>query len=425
MESLLARIKRLEPSLKAWVTLDQESAMVAARTSEEELRRDGPHGLLHGVPVGLKDIFYTAGIKTTACSELYADFVPTYDATCVSRLKAAGAIALGKTVTTPYAASDPSPTVNPWDPEHTPGGSSSGSAVAVAARMCPAALGSQTVGSTLRPAAYNGIVGLKPTYGRISLLGVIALGWSLDTVGILARSTEDTALLLQAMAGHDPGDPASSTEPVPDYLGGLERLERPPHIGLVRDFFYERAQEGVRAHTDAIAQRLAKAGAVVDEIELPASFIDNEAAGNVTFKVEAAAVHEADFRAGPHRYPPLTRAMIEEGMEISAVEYAQSQRVRAEFRRDIKETLGKVDVLLTPSTPTPAPRDLTTTGEKHFQGPWTTAGLPSISLPSGLDGSGLPLGIQLVGTWYAEEGLLAAANWCERALGAVPAPPVG
>ena len=425
MESLLGRIQQLEPSLKAWVTLDQEAAMDAAQTSEREIHRNGPRGLLHGIPVGIKDIFYTAGVKTTACSDVYADFVPTYDAACVAKLKAEGAIVLGKTVTTPYAASDPSPTVNPWNPEHTPGGSSSGSTVAVAARMCPVALGSQTVGSTLRPAAYNGVVGLKPTYGRISLVGVIPLGWSLDTVGILARSTEDTALLLQAMASHDPYDPASSTEPVPDYRKGLDLLDHPPHIGLVRDFFYERAHEEVRAHTDTVAQRLAEAGAVIDEIELPASFTDNEAAGNVTFKVEAAAVHEVEFRAGPHRYPPLTRAMIEEGMEISSVEYARAQRTRAEFQRDIKETLRKVDVLLTPSTPTSAPRDLTTTGEKHFQGPWTTAGLPCISLPSGLDSSGLPLGIQLVGTWYAEARLLAIARWCEAALGPIPAPPVG
>ena len=425
MESLLGRIQQLEPSLKAWVTLDREAALDAAQASEKEILRNGPRGLLHGIPVGIKDIFYTAGIKTTACSDVYADFVPTYDATCVAKLKAEGAIVLGKTVTTPYAASDPSPTVNPWNPEHTPGGSSSGSSVAVAARMCPVALGSQTVGSTLRPAAYNGIVGLKPTYGRISLMGVIPLGWSLDTVGILARSTEDTAILLQAMAGHDPSDPTSSTEPVADYRKGLGLLDRPPHIGLVRDFFYERAHEGVRAHTDTIAQLLAQAGAVIDEMNLPASFIDNEAAGNVTFKVEAAAVHEVEFRAGPHRYPPLTRAMIKEGMEISAVAYAQAQRTRAEFRRDIKETLGKVDVLLTPSTPASAPRDLATTGEKHFQGPWTTAGLPCISLPSGLDSSGLSLGIQIVGTWYAEAILLAVAHWCEAALGPVPAPPVG
>ena len=167
MKSLLNRIEQLEPTLGAWVTLDGESAMEAAYLSEQIVSQNNQLGPLHGIPIGLKDIFYTEGIKTTACSELYKDFIPDYDASCVTKLKAAGAIILGKTVTTPYAASDPSPTINPWNPEHTPGGSSSGSSVAVAAQMCPLALGSQTVGSTVRPAAYNGIVGLEPTTGRL------------------------------------------------------------------------------------------------------------------------------------------------------------------------------------------------------------------------------------------------------------------
>ncbi len=425
MESLLGRIQKLEPALKAWVTLDSDTALDAAQLSEAALAQDGPIGPLHGVPISLKDIFYTAGIKTTACSQVYADFVPTYDATCLVRLKEAGAIALGKTVTTPYAASDPSPTVNPWNPEHTPGGSSSGSCVAVAARMCPAALGSQTVGSTLRPAAYNGIVGLKPTYGRISLRGVIPLGWSLDTVGVLARSVEDAALLLQVMAGHDPQDPASSTESVVDYMGGLHRLERPPRIGLVRDYFYSRAEQEVWTHTEAISKRLAEAGAQVEEVGLPESFEAHDAAGTLTFRVEAAAVHEAEFKAGPDRYPPLTRALIEDGMKTPAREYARAQRTRVEFRRDIQDAFRDVDVLLTPTTPSSAPRDLTTTGNRAFQGPWTTAGLPTVTIPSGLDSHGLPLGIQLVSPWFSEERLLGIARWCEETLGVTLSPPIG
>ena len=423
MESLLARVQRLEPSLTAWVTLDPEAALDAARVSEQALTQRGSLGPLHGIPVGLKDIFYTAGIKTTACSEVYANFVPTYDATCVARLKEAGALVLGKTVTTPYAASDPSPTINPWNPAHTPGGSSSGSSVAVATRMCPAALGSQTVGSTLRPAAYNGIVGLKPTFGRISLSGVIPLGWTLDTVGILVRSVEDAALMLQVMAGHDPHDPVSSTEPVPDYLEGLDRLTEAPRIGVARDFFYERAEEEVKDHTDNIVQRLARAGAKVEEVKLPESFKRHAAAGGLTFPVEAAAVHQEEFQAGPDRYPPLTRAQIERGMQITSVEYARAQRTRAEFRGAIQETLRGVDLILTPTIPSSAPRDLSTTGSPVFQGPWTTAGLPTISLPSGLDSAGLPLGIQLVGTWFAEAELLAAAKWCEATINVTLAPP--
>ena len=424
MESLLARIQKLEPSLKAWVTLNPEAALEAARESEQALAQTNPRGPLHGIPVGIKDIFYTAGVKTTACSHVYADFVPTYDATCVARLTEAGAIVLGKSVTTPYAASDPSTTISPWNPAHTPGGSSSGSSVAVATRMCPAALGSQTVGSTLRPAAYNGIVGLKPTYGRISVYGVIPLGWSLDTVGILVRSVEDAALLLQTMAGHDPNDPVSSYEPIPDYLPSLDRLKEAPRIGLARDFFYERAEEEVKTHTDEIAQRLARAGARVEEIRLPESFKRHAAAGGLTFQVEAATVHEEEFKAGPDRYPPITRGHIEQGMKTSGVEYVTAQRIRAEFRGAIQETLRNVDVLLTPTTPSSAPQDLSTTGSPMFQAPWTTAGLPTITLPSGLDSSGLPLGIQLVGTWFTEVGLLAAAKWCEATLDVTLAPPV-
>ena len=194
--SLLDRIDALEATLQAWVTIDQEEVLTTARQRERELDKSGPRGPIHGVPVGIKDIFYTAGMKTTACSRIYADFIPTYDATAVSRIKEAGGIILGKAVTTEFATADPPPTRNPWDLAHTPGGSSSGSSVAVATGMCPAALGSQTGGSTCRPAAYNGIVGLKPTYGRISRYGMVPVSWSLDTVGILVRTVEDAAIML-------------------------------------------------------------------------------------------------------------------------------------------------------------------------------------------------------------------------------------
>ena len=205
--------------------------MTEARRRDEERNAGDIQGPLHGVPVGLKDIFYTEGMKTTACSPIYADFVPDHDATCVAMLKEAGAIVLGKAVTTEFASGDPSPTRNPWNPAHTPGGSSSGSAAAVSVGMCAAALGSQTGGSTGRPAAYNGIVGLKPTYGRISCYGVVPLSWSLDTVGILTRSVEDAAVMLQAMAGYDRNDPGSYDAPVPDYLAEMDSMGRAPRIG--------------------------------------------------------------------------------------------------------------------------------------------------------------------------------------------------
>ena len=422
MESLLGRIHRLEPGLKAWVTLDPEAALKAARDSERLLERGGPAGPLHGIPVGVKDIFYTAGVRTTACSRVYADFVPAYDAACVARFKQAGAIMLGKTVTTEFAYADPPPTINPWNPARTPGGSSSGSAVGVAARMCPAALGSQTVGSVLRPAAYNGVVGLKPTYGRISLYGVFSLAWSLDTVGVLTRSVEDAAIMLQAMAGHDPRDPVSSTQPVPDYRAALNSIGGPPRIGLVRGPFEQRAVEDVRAHTAQVVRKLADAGAVVEEVELPRSFAAHEDALALTVPAEAAAFHKETFAPDPSRYGPIIRNTLQQGLETSAVDYLLAQRVRIAFREELREVMRGVDVLLTPSTPAAAPADLSTTGDRRFQGPWTAAGVPAISLPTGLDTDGMPLGIQLLSPWFTEERLLAAAHWCQHTLDVTLAP---
>ena len=330
---------------------------------------------------------------------------------------------LGKAVTTEFAVSDPSPTRNPWDPAHTPGGSSSGSAVAVATRMSPAALGSQTGGSTCRPASYNGIVGLKPTYGRISRYGVVPVSWSLDTVGILVRTVEDAAILLGAMSGHDPKDPGSSREPVGDYTGGLGSLDGPPRIGLVRQHFLEVCDDEVRTHTEAIVQRLAQQGAEVQEVGLPDSFAPCYAAHRTLMNVECAAFHEETFSQRPDDYGPKLRGTIESGMLVPGVKYLQAQRLRRRFHQDMAELAGKVDVLLTPSTPTPAPRDLTTTGDPMFQSPWTFAGLPTVSIPSGLSQSGLPLGIQLAGPMFGEARLLAVARWCEASRGVNLEPP--
>ena len=422
--ALLARIDALEPALQAWVTLDREGALAAAAERERELERGAEPGLLHGVPLALKDIFYTAGLKTTACSRIYADFMPDYDATCVARLKAAGAVILGKAVTTEFATSDPSPTRNPWNPEHTPGGSSSGSAVAVAAGMCPGALGSQTGGSTCRPAAYNGIVGLKPTYGRISRYGVVPVSWSLDTVGILTRRVADAALLLQAMAGYDDRDPGSANRPVPDYQEEMKSWEGPPRIGLLnKGYFFDRATAEVQRHTAAAAQELARAGAVIEERELPASFATAAESQRIVMNVECAAFHEEWFRHRADEYGPRLRANIEMGLLIPAVTYLQAQRLRRQFRRDLTRLAEGMDALLTPATPAPAPRDLTTTGDAAFQAPWTSAGLPTIVIPSGLAGDGLPLGIQLAGPLFAEGRLLAVAGWCEAALGVDLRPP--
>ena len=417
-EALLERIDTYEPALQAWVTIDREEVLDTARQRELQLESGETPGWLHGVPVGLKDIFYTAGMKTTACSRIYADFVPDYDATCVTRLKDAGAIILGKAVTTEFATSDPSPTRNPWNREHTPGGSSSGSSVAVASGMCPAALGSQTGGSTCRPAAYNGIVGLKPTYGRISRYGVIPVSWSLDTVGILVRRVTDAALLLQAMAGYDANDPGSANRPVPDYRREMDSNAGPPRLGLLnKGYFFDRATPEVRQHTEAIARQLAQAGAIIEELELPESFATAPDCQRIIMNVECAAFHEEFFRHRADEYGPRLRANIEMGLLIPSVTYLQAQRLRRQFRQDLTGLAQRVDALLTPATPAPAPRDLNTTGDAAFQAPWTSAGLPTVVIPSGLSDDGLPLGVQFAAPPFEEGQLLGVARWCEEALG--------
>ena len=422
-ESLLHRIDALEPSLQAWVTIDREGVLDAAREREVQLQNGQATGPLHGAPVGLKDIFYTAGIKTTACSRIYADFVPGYDADCVARIKAAGGIILGKAVTTEFATSDPSPTINPWNPAHTPGGSSSGSSVAVAARMCAAALGSQTGGSTCRPAAYNGIVGLKPTYGRISRHGVVPVSWSLDTVGILVRTVDDAALMLQAMSGHDSKDPGSGNQPVPDFQAQAASFEGPPRIGLLGGYFREHATEEVWSHTIEVAQRLAQAGAVVEEVELPASFATARSCQRIVMNVECASFHWETFRGRADEYGPRIRANIETGALVPAVDYLNAQRLRRVFRRDLVDVICGYDAVLTPAVPAPAPRDLSTTGDAAFQSPWTSAGLPTVVVPSGLSNEGLPLAIQLAAPPWEEGRLLGVGRWCEEILGVELRPP--
>jgi len=225
------------------------------------------------------------------------------------------------------------------------------------------------------------------------------------------------------MAGHDPQDPSSCALPGDDYPGALPGYQGPPRIGLVRDFFYGHAQEEVWRHTDGVVERLRQAGATVQEVKLPESFQNHEAARSVVQQVEAAAFHKRMFTENPDAYRPMLRRNIEIGMLIPGVHYLQAQRVRRKFRSDIAAVLANVDILLTPATPSSAPRDLTTTGPPLFQGPWTSSGLPAVAIPSGLDSSGMPLGIQLAGAPFEEARLLAVARWCEAVLGVTPVPP--
>ena len=423
VESLLARMDSLEPQLQAWVYVDRETVLADARQRQQELDTLPEVGPLHGVPIGVKDIFYTAGIPTTACSRVYQDFVPSFDAASLALLKQAGAIMLGKTVTTEFACLDPSDTKNPWNPAHTPGGSSSGSAVSVAVGMCPAALGSQTVGSVLRPASYNGVVGLKPTYGRVSRHGVVPVSWSLDTVGWMARSVEDAALLLQVMAGPDPNDPVAARFPAGDYLSGLES-DTPPRISLIRPFFMEESDAEVQSNVSCALNALASAGASIDEVVLPESFNTAIQDQQIIMACESAAFHQPMYETRSEEYRPLLRAMLRRGLDTDAATYSQALERRLRFITDMHLLAEQADVLVTPSTPTPALADLTNTGNTMFQGPWTSSGLPTITIPSGLAESGLPMGLQIIAAPFREERLLAAARWCEKVLDVHLSPPV-
>ncbi|UCH37636.1 MAG: hypothetical protein JSV76_00165, partial [Candidatus Bathyarchaeota archaeon] len=397
-------------------TIDRVDALKAAKQYTKEAAQGKIRGPLHGIPVGIKDIFFTKGYTTAAGSAILAKFIPEYDATTVAALKQRGAIILGKTETTEFAYRDPPPTRNPWNPEHTPGGSSSGSAAAVASNMCPAALGSQTGGSTIRPAAYCGIVGLKPTYGRISRYGVYPLSWTLDHVGIFTRTVNDAAIILEALAGYDSKDPTSSTLPVPSYETALNAAN-PPRLGLLKEFFYEEAHAEVRQNLIDTVGRLQNAGAEIVETPLPRSFSAVHAAHSVIMTTEAAAIHQETFQRRRHEYRVGMRSMITSGLVIPANIYLKAQRIRSTFIRAMLKTFKHIDCLITPAATMPAPKSLESTGDPAFNAPWSFCGFPSITIPSGLAKGRLPMGIQLVGRSFEEQNLLNIAGWSENVIG--------
>jgi aspartyl-tRNA(Asn)/glutamyl-tRNA(Gln) amidotransferase subunit A len=420
VEALLSRAASVDPRVQAWATLDAERALAAARSAEQAVGSDANLGPLHGVAFGVKDIFDTAGVATAGGFPPYASRVPVRDAEPVARLKAAGAILLGKMVTTQFAYADPSRTRNPWNDERTPGGSSSGSAAGVAARLVPVAFGSQTAGSVLRPAAYNGVVGFKPTYGRISKRGVLPLAWSLDHVGVLARCVADCELVLAAAAGYDPADPHSdATQP---SFSPAPRLASPPRLGLVREAL-EHASPRLREHTLEVAARFESAGAHVREVSFGQALALILAVHHVTMQTETAAVHWQLVEQFPGAHQPRLRAYVEVGRLLPGVSYLHAQRLRRRIRRSIRDALGEVDALLLPTAADVAPGS-ETTGDPSLQAPFSLVGFPSISLPSGVaDPEGLPLAVQLGCLPWHESQLFGVADWCEAHLPRMPAPP--
>jgi aspartyl-tRNA(Asn)/glutamyl-tRNA(Gln) amidotransferase subunit A len=425
VRSCLARIDRFEPEIHAWVTIDREGALREAALLAEEARAGGFRGPLHGIPIGVKDIFYAAGMRTTAGHAPMADFVPDHDSAVVERLRRAGAIILGKTTTTEFALMAPAATRNPWNTAHTPGGSSSGSGAAVAARMCPAGIGSQTGGSTLRPAAYCGIAGLKPTHGRVSAFGMIPLAYSTDCPGILARGVADLAALLQALAGHDSRDHTSVRVPADDYLRGLAEPVAEPRIALMMSGdFAEKSDSETKDNVRFAADRFANAGARIEEVAPPPSYARVAGAFWKILAAEPAAHHREALASRPESFDPRTREFLEKGLAMTAVRYLKALEVQREFRRDIAAILRRFDAILVPSTPSAAPAGIESTGDPSFNNPWSMSGNPVAGLPTRLGAAGLPRAIQLVGASFAEARLLALARWCEEALAFTQAPPL-
>ncbi|HEV8614841.1 MAG TPA: amidase [Methylomirabilota bacterium] len=429
----LARIEARNRDLRAYLTVCGDAALEAARAAEAALTAGGPLGPLHGVPIALKDLFNTAGVRTTGGSKILADAVPRDDATVVRRLREAGAIVLGKLNMVEFAFGPEGFNAhhgmarNPWDAsaERMPGGSSSGSGVAVAAGLAPAALGSDTGGSIRIPASLCGITGLKPTYGRVSRAGVLPLSWSMDHAGPMARTAADCAALLGAMAGYDPADPTTSVLPVPSYAAALTGDVRGLRVGLLRGFFLESATPDVRAAVEQAAKTLTQAGAVVDEVSLEHVTLVS-AASLAIVASEALAYHAQWLRTRPADYDPEIAQRLRLGAFITGVEYVRGQQVRALVRADVDAALARRDVLLAPSTPIVAARaderEVTLgTGTSDIRSalirltrPFNLSGHPACALPCGFTTGGLPIGMQIVGRPFDEATVLRAADAYQR-----------
>jgi aspartyl-tRNA(Asn)/glutamyl-tRNA(Gln) amidotransferase subunit A len=422
LESCLERIDRLEERLRAWVLVDRDGARAEARRLADELARGQYRGPLHGIPVGVKDIFDVFDWPTAAGSRLWTGSIARQDATVVRRLREAGAVLVGKTVTTQYASFDPAPTRNPWNAERTPGGSSSGSAAAVAAGMCLGALGSQTGGSITRPASYCGVAGCKPSYGRVSCHGAVPLAHSMDHPGPIARCVRDLAILLQTVAGQDELDRTAYGFPVPDLIALLSEELPPPQLGRLRGLFEERAAPSVRQMMDEVEDQLRGRGAGVFDVVVPDLFSDVLTQHRIVMAVEAAQFHERRLRKHPEDYGPNITKLLEEGIACPAPVYARAKEHQQRLQSQVGNFLAEYDALLCPATTGPAP-DRATTGDPAFNSPWSYTGLPSVSFPVGLSDDGLPLAIQLVGEDFGEEDAFRAAAWCENVLaGRMPEP---
>jgi aspartyl-tRNA(Asn)/glutamyl-tRNA(Gln) amidotransferase subunit A len=435
----LARIDQLNPALNAFITVTADSALDQARRAEQEILRGEWRGPLHGIPIGLKDILDTAGVRTTAASALYKDRIPTEDAEVVRRLRAAGAIILGKQNLHEFAYGGSSliswfgEVHNPWDITRLTGGSSGGSAASVAAGLGFAAVGTDTAGSVRLPAAYCGVVGLKPTYGRVSTRGVVPLSWSYDHVGPIVNSVYDAALMLQVLAGYDPADPAGIDAPVPDFVAAIgqhvaqhfaQNIAQPSpklRIGVPRAFFFDDLHPEVAASVEKAIEIFRGLHAEIREVKLEVSTTDRKLAS-----AEAYSYHESFVARSPELYQPSTLARIQSGAKISASDALRASRDLQASRHAIRKIFDDVDVLLTPTVPIPPPAiaDLrehpdTLRPQEMIMlrntRPFNVWGIPAISVPCGFTKGGLPIGLQLAAAPWREDVVLQAAHAYEQA----------
>ncbi len=421
-EAFLARIEAVEARVRAFTTLDKGGARMQAEALTAEARAGRLRGPLHGVPFGVKEAYHVAGMPSQGDVTLPKGAPQPEDATVVTRLKAAGAVLVGKL----WAGG--TVTRNAWNLEHTPGGSSTGSGAAAGARELPFTIGEQTAGSHLRPAMFNGVVGFKPSFGRIGRFGLVLNAWSLDHVGIMAPSVDDIAMVYAALAGPDPRDPSTLPGPAPGPTIDMTGF-RPPRIGIIREYFMETSAPVMQAATEAALQRFAAAGAEVLDVVLPKEFRLSWYAHGIIFVTERATMKS------PWREEGLVRGRAPSGRTLFMPDemarlipteyYLQSQRIKRYLRGEVEEIMRtRVDVLLTPTAAGPAPKASEGGGDPSFQSCWSLLGVPTIQVPNGLSPEGLPLGIQIIAPMLADGYLLQVGKWAEAALGRLPVAPL-
>ena len=425
-EACLKRIDKYNPLLNAFITVTGDEARAAARRMQEEQRRGIWRGPLHGIPIAVKDNIDTAGTRTTAASELFKDRVPTDDAYVVRRLRDAGAILLGKTNLHEFAYGGSSTVSyfnsmhNPWALDRISGGSSGGSAVATAAGLCFGALGTDTAGSIRIPASYCGVVGFKPTYGRVSNRGVIPLSWTLDHVGPICRTVEDAALMLGAIAGYDESDPTTTDVAVPDYSRAVRTDTSRLRLGIPRARFFDGVDQEVAKSVDAAIKLLSKRVASVQDIVLPAASLSFDEIYARIRSIEAYAYHSQWVGQSPEKYQAATRQRIlQNSAKVTSAGYVDARREVDRLRREIKKTFAEIDLLITPTMA--APPVLITQGDEPTAAsprntlPFDILGLPTISVPCGFTNAGLPIGLQVTGAPFAESTVLLLAHAYEQA----------